>query len=329
MRSDVGWSILCFAGILACGSSEPDASTSTGTNATSTGIGASTTGTTTSAGSSVDTGPSTGASVVTSSSSAGGSTGAGGSLPTGGTGGSDERDGSSMGDAASDGGAPLGDASAVHPPTGPFTCTQLVGLFSTGEWWDAGFYDGLGAELKPKWQGRFTHYGYTYEYAKPDSYAWSPVNVGGTNNVRLTAPCAQNGSAPDRIVYQAWTWELTTEDAWVASLEAALATIRAKLPSAKRIDLMTIIRCPMNLWCRAEKPPLGPNTDHDATKQDCHVPEYVDSAFAKVAAAHPDLVSVVRPFEAHACAMMIDGIHLHEQTGPVAADIAAYYKMMP
>jgi hypothetical protein len=215
------------------------------------------------------------------------------------------------------------------PPNGPFSCTELIGLLSSGEWWDAGFYDGLGADLKPKWQGRFSHYGYTYEYAKPASYAWSPVNVGGTNNVRLTTPCAQSGSSPDRIVYQAWTWELTTEAAWIQSLEAALATIRAKRPSAKRIDLMTIIRCPMNLWCHGDKPPLGPNTDHDATKQDCNVPDYVDAAFARVAAAHPDLVAIAPKFEAHACPQVIDGIHLHEQNGPVAADIAAYFKTMP
>jgi len=216
----------------------------------------------------------------------------------------------------------------VTPPRGPFTCTELIGLYSTGEWWDGGFYDGLG-DLKTRWQGRFSHYGYTYEYAKPDSYAWSPTNVGGVNNVRLTAPCAQNGDAPDRIVYQAWSWELTSEKAWVDSLEATLTTIRAKRPNAKRIDIMTIIRCPMNGWCHSDKPPLGPNTDHDAKKQDCHVPEYVDSALAKVAANHPDLVSVTPKFEAVSCAERIDGIHLHEQNGLAAAFIAAYYKAMP
>jgi hypothetical protein len=216
---------------------------------------------------------------------------------------------------------------AVTPPRGPFTCTELIGLYSSGEWWDGGFCNGLG-DLKTRWQGRFSHYGYTYEYAKPDSYAWSPTNVGGVNNVRLTVPCAQSGDAPDRIVYQAWSWELTSEKAWVDSLEAALATIRAKRPSAKRIDIMTIIRCPLNGWCHSDKPALGPNTDHDSKKQDCHVPEYVDSALAKVAANHPDLVSVPR-FEAVSCPTKIDGIHLHEQNGPAAAFIAAYYKARP
>ena len=96
-------------------------------------------------------------------------------------------------------------AAPKTPPQGPFRCTELIGLYSTGEWWDAGFHDGLG-DLKTNWQGRFSHYGYTYEYAKPDSYAWSASNVGGVNNVRLTAPCAQSANAPDRVVYQAWTW---------------------------------------------------------------------------------------------------------------------------
>jgi hypothetical protein len=63
----------------------------------------------------------------------------------------------------------------------------------------------------------------------------------------------------------------------------------------------------MNEWCHPDKPPLGLDTDHNATKQDCHVPPYVDTAFAKVAANHPGLVTVAPRFEAHACAAKIDG----------------------
>jgi hypothetical protein len=200
---------------------------------------------------------------------------------------------------------------------------------TTGEWYREGFEETLGAEMFGRWQGRFAHYGYAMEYAKPDSYAWSPVALGGVNSVSLTKPCA-GGAAPDRIVYQAWSWELTTQEAWVSHLEAALATIRAKRPSARRIDLMTIIRAPGNGWCHEDRPPLGPDTDHDATKQDSHVPAYVDAAFAEVAARHPDLVSVAPKFEAHACAPRIDGIHLGPaQNGAVARDIAGYYKRNP
>src|SRR5215469_6080646 len=83
------------------------------------------------------------------------------------------------------------------------------------------------------------------------------------------------------------------------------------------------------LRCDRSRPPLGPNTDHDATKQDCHVPEYIDAALARVAANHPDLVSVTPKFEAISCSAKIDGIHLHEQNGPAGAAIAAYYKSIP
>lgn len=223
----------------------------------------------------------------------------------------------------------LSSPAAVQPPAGPFTCTEVIGLMTTGEWYNAGFVEGLGAGLGAKWQGRFAHYGYVMEYAKPDSYAWSPVALKGVNSVTLTEPCATGGAAPDRIVYQAWSWELTTEEDWVTHLEAALATIRAKRPSAKRIDLMTIIRGKDNGWCHPDKPPLGPGTDHDATKQDCHVPAYIDAAFAKVAAHHPALVSVAPRFEAHACADKIDGIHLGKtQNAAVAKDIADHYRLI-
>ena len=109
-----------------------------------------------------------------------------------------------------------------------------------------------------------------------------------------------------------------------------MATIRAKRPTAKRIDIMTIIRCPKK---RLVPMPINrrsvPVPDHEATKQDCHVPEYVDAALAKVAANHPDLVSIAPKFEATACAAKIDGIHLHEQDGPSSAPIASYYKSRP
>jgi hypothetical protein len=223
-------------------------------------------------------------------------------------------------------------ATVVHrnaPPSGPFACTEVMGLLTTGEWFKAGFLDALGADLSPKWGGRFAHYGYVYEYANPDSYVWTPTPVGGVNNVQIVK-CEAGSDAPDRIVYQAWSWQLTTEKDWIDNLTAAITTIRAKRPSAKRIDLLTIIRSPQNGWCHTTtpplRPPLGPGTDHEATLQDSHVPDYVDAAFAKVAAAYPDLVSIAPKFEAHACAEHIDGIHLGGGNAAVAKDIAAYFR---
>jgi hypothetical protein len=50
------------------------------------------------------------------------------------------------------------------PPSGPFACTEVMGLLTTGEWFKAGFLDAMGSDLSPKWCGRFAHYGYVYEY---------------------------------------------------------------------------------------------------------------------------------------------------------------------
>ena len=49
------------------------------------------------------------------------------------------------------------------PPKGPFACTEVIGLLTTGEWYNAGLEEGLGAELGAKWQGRLAHYGYVME----------------------------------------------------------------------------------------------------------------------------------------------------------------------
>jgi hypothetical protein len=41
---------------------------------------------------------------------------------------------------------------------------------------------------------------------------------------------------------------------------------------------------------------------------------------------YPGLVKVTPKFEAHNCAPNIDGIHLGPENGPVAMDIATYFK---
>ena len=48
---------------------------------------------------------------------------------------------------------------------GPFVCTEVIGMMTTGEWYNSGFETTLGAELGNRWQGRFAHYGYVMEYA--------------------------------------------------------------------------------------------------------------------------------------------------------------------
>jgi hypothetical protein len=100
--------------------------------------------------------------------------------------------------------------------------------------------------------------------------------------------CAAGSDAPDRIVYQAWSWQLTTEKDWIDNLTAAIQTIRAKRPSVKTHRPDDDHPQPAE-WLvpyddAAVETAIGPGTDHEATLQDSHVPDYVDAAFAKVAA---------------------------------------------
>jgi hypothetical protein len=169
------------------------------------------------------------------------------------------------------------------------------------------------------WQGTFVHYGYVDIWADPMGY---------TYDEGLSSNCVEGSDAPERLLFQAVSWELTDQAAWETQLEGALATITAKYPSAVRIDLMPLIRCPDNGYCHDDEPPLDyqPGYNHDATKQDCHIPDFVDAAFAAVAANHPGLVALTPKFEAHNCAPNIDGIHLGPENGPVAMDIATHFK---
>jgi hypothetical protein len=196
----------------------------------------------------------------------------------------------------------------------------MLGLLSSGEWYNAGFEDGLPEGQGDAWQGVFVHYGYVDIWADPMGYTW---DEGTSSN------CTEGSEAPDRLLYQAVSWELTDQQQWEDQLNAALTTIIAKYPSATRIDLMTLIRCPMNGYCHDDEPPLGyaPGYNHDATKQDCHIPDFVDAAMEAAAANFPGLVKVTPKFEAHNCAPNIDGIHLGPENGPVAADIAAYFSL--
>ncbi|HWZ93357.1 MAG TPA: hypothetical protein VNW92_31070 [Polyangiaceae bacterium] len=253
-------------------------------------------------------------------SSGGGS--AGTLAETGGASGS--MSGTSSGGGASGGGA----AGASAAPTN-FTCNEYLGLLTTNEWYSQGFEsDGVDGT---KWQLKYHHYGYVGTWADPNSPFWSDTGDSFTltQGSSIQSPCAMSSAAPDRLVFAALDWEMLTEDAWVTALEAALATFKAKYPSLRWVELMTMIRCPGNQMCNPNAN-YGPGANMTASRQDCYVPPYEDSALAKVASLHPDFVSVGPKVEALACRMPIDGAHLSVESNQHAAQvIATYYAAHP
>jgi hypothetical protein len=295
-----------------CSSSAPGSAETPGGGAASAGASA--------------TGAGTGGAPTSSAGAAsGGSAGvaAGGDANAGSAGEPSSSGGASAG-ASSQGGA----AGAATTQTN-FACSEYLGLLTTNEWYTQGFEtDGVDGT---KWQLKYHHYGYVGVWADPSSVFWSDMgdSFDPTQGSAIQSPCAASSTAPDRLVFAALDWEMETEAAWVAALEAALATFKVKYPSLRWVDLMTMIRCPGNQKCNPNED-YGPGANQSAARQDCYVPPFEDSAIAKVAAAHPDFVGVGPKTEALACRMPIDGAHLSVESNQHAAqEIATYYAARP
>lgn len=201
---------------------------------------------------------------------------------------------------------------AAAPHDGPvakssemFTCNEVLGIGLTNEWYTAGFEDGVDGS---RWQLRWSQGATMDVYADPGAAAWrAPV----------VSPCASATAAPDRVLFVAWSWAIHDADTWRVTLERAVNTVRSKVPSARAIELLTIVRGPGNTACG------GPNA-----AESTRVPSYADTAAAEIAAASGGLVRIAPPFEAPTCDLFQqDSPHL-TATGnaTVARLIAAHYR---
>jgi hypothetical protein len=282
-----------------------------------------------SAGTTVQSGGSAGDTLSSSgsggASSAGTSSSAAGSSFGGAAAGGSSTAGSAGTGAAGGGG---GGAPSGKPPEGPFTCSTYIGAYLSMEWWNAGFETKVD---NTKWQLKWHHHGHITEWRKADSPFWG--DSGDPNNDAQGSPiqsaCAMNSTTPDRVVFLAIDWELETEADWVAGLSESIANIKTKYPSAKRVDVMTLVRCPDNMMCNPGAD-YGPGANDSAGRQDCYVPPYVDSAIQKVIAANPGYVALGPQPEMAMCNPSHDGAHMTGAGNQQAAtDIAAFYTAQP
>jgi hypothetical protein len=224
-----------------------------------------------------------------------------------------------------------GGADASAGFTGPFDCTLVAGTLPTAEWFNAGFEnDCLDGS---KWEGKFVQYGYiTAWQADPaidtqGGYAW---------NAQVISPCEKNPTAPDRVLFTAWSFALSEDEAaYVSTTARAIQQFIRNYPSMKRLDLMTIVRCPGDPTTNPGGKMCNANDDYvhsynNPALQDCYVPPLVDHALDQVAAMFPGLVFVAPKFYSPACRMPLDGLHLGtENNTQVAKDIAQYYRSNP
>jgi hypothetical protein len=217
---------------------------------------------------------------ATSGQGAAGAGGAGGS--TGGAGtagevagaGGASPDASAM-EAGSDGGQ-VGDAG---PSAGPFSCTMVLGLFTTSQWFNGTNpggatktflqQDGIDAT---KWEGKMQKYSYVEKWADPTNGLWKLTTAN---------PCATNATSPDRVLFVGFSPDTKHDQPTIqALLEKVLTNIKAMYPTAKEIDLLTMGRAPGNMMCPN-------NSDADTV-----VGAYFDDAIAAISDASNGLVKV-------------------------------------
>jgi hypothetical protein len=251
-----------------------------------------------------------------SSGAGGSSAGMGGTVAEGGTGGVSGGAGSA---GQSGGSAGSGGSGGSEPVVATnFTCTQIIGLMITGEWYNQGFEQG-GVD-PDKWQLKNQHYGYINVWVDPNSEFWAAP---------ITSPCVAGSDAPDRVIFTAADWEYTTQAQWEEQLEAIIGTLQMKYPAIRRIEFMTMVRCPGNQQCNPNAS-IEPGANFSAAIQDCQVPDYQDAAIAAVAAKHAGLVGVGPQTESPHCREPPDGAHLAApDNAAAAAAIAAHYAALP
>ena len=161
---------------------------------------------------------------------------------------------------------------------GPFSCTLVLGLFTTSQWFngtdpggaDKTFLqqDGIDAT---KWEGKLQKYSFAEKWADPKSDLWTQ----NTQNA-----CAANSTTPDRALFVGFSPSTKDQAGWEKLLNAVIANVKDKYPSVKAIDMVTMGRAPNNMLCPN-------NNDVDTV-----IAPYEDAAFDAVAAASNGLVKI-------------------------------------
>jgi len=257
---------------------------------------------------------------------AGGATG--GTSAGGGAGGSN----GGSGGVAQAGNAGSGGSGGSGTSAGPFSCTLVLGLFTTSQWFNGTqpggasmtFLQQTGIDAT-KWEGKLQKYSYIEKWADPANALWTNA----TQN-----PCAANGTTPDRVLFVGFSpgipadqdydkYHGATPDqaGWETQLNLVITNIKAKYASAKEIDILTMGRAPGNMLC-------ANNSDIDTI-----IAPYEDAAYEAVAAASNGLVKVGPKYYVPDCATSYifanDSDYTTSAANSLAMQVATYYAAHP
>ena len=170
-------------------------------------------------------------------------------------------------------------APAPTGPKGPFTCSLVVGIQATGDWFNAGFEKIVDND---RWELMEVHSAFINLWADANNSIWSS---------KPSSACKMNAANPDRVILVVLSthWETWTVEQWVTPIIAAMKNFKAKYPNLRDLELSTFVRSPGDKPC-----PLG-----DTFRGYDLAP--ADEAFKRVAAMFPDLVTVAPIVHVDSC----------------------------
>ena len=184
-----------------------------------------------------------------------------------------------------------------------YTCSQVMGVSVTGEWFSGGFETHVD---NGRWQAMTLSHAYVDLWADPTNTVWSTP---------LASPCTNDSGDPDRVLFVGCNWTYTTQAEWTTAFTAVVENLRVKYPKLKRIELLTMLRAPGNQLCA------------DAVNNETLVQPYIDASVAEIVAKYPDLVTAAPKFEAPNCDVFIlGGPHLTPDGQAAVANVyGAHY----
>ena len=245
--------------------------------------------------------------------------GSGGSLASSGAAGSPTMAAGGAGGAAggASGGAPqAGGGGSVS--AGPFTCTLVLGLFTTSQWFNGTNPGGASKTFlqsgvdATKWEGKLQKYSFVEKWAAPKNGLW---------DLPMANPCAASSTTPDRALFVGFSPATKDQPTWEKLLNAVMTNIQAKYPSVKEIDILTMGRAPNNMLC-------ANNNDVDTV-----IAPYEDAAYEAVAAASNGLIKVGPKYYVPDCENSYifanDTDYTTTAANYIATEVATYYIAHP
>jgi hypothetical protein len=249
----------------------------------------------------------------------------------GGSGGASAGGGAAGASGSANAGATQGGSGGSGASAGPFSCTLVLGLFTTSQWFNGTqpggasmtfLQDGVDAT---KWEAKLQKYSYIEKWADPANGLWTNA----TQNA-----CVANSTTPDRVLFVGFSpgipadqdydkyHAMTVDQAgWETQLNLVITNIKTKYPTAKEIDILTMGRAPGNKLC-------ANNSDVDTV-----IAPFEDAAFAAVAAASNGLVKVGPQYFVPDCETSYifanDSDYTTTASNALAMQVATYYIAHP